>query len=277
MRSDGRNYAEMEDADLADLFRLRDPGAVRYIATRNNQQLFRAAWAVLKDRSEAEDAVQTGYLKAFAAIDTFEGRSKLSTWLTRIVINEALTRRRSARRRARLTGDADTLGAESGSADTGHNPAGHATPEQHVANAQLQKALEQALDRLPDIYRIVFILREIEGMTVDETAIVLDTLPATIKTRFFRARQMLQAQLASIDRTNLEGFLTFAGDACSALTARLTDLIAPQSPGAYSPFCSFATEYAHVVDHHAFTQFRMASVQSDPDRGGKRGDQILLP
>lgn len=229
MRSDARDYAEMEDADLVDLFRARDSGAVRFIATRNNQRLFRAAWAVLKDNGEAEDAVQSGYLKAFAAIDDFEGRSKLSTWLTRIVINEALTRRRSARRRAPLIGEADASGTEPGRAEGARYPAHQTTPEHHVANIQLQRTLEQALDRLPDIYRIVFMLREIEGMTVDETAVALDILPATVKTRFFRARKMLKAQLASVDRTDLDGFLTFAGAACSSFTDRLVDLIAAPS------------------------------------------------
>lgn len=230
MRSDRLDYAELEEADLADLFRARDSGAVRFIATRHNQQLFRAAWAILRDSGEAEDAVQSGYLKAFAAIETFEGRSKLSTWLTRIVINEALTRRRSTRRRATFVGDATTIAAESGSADDAHHPADQPNPEHHVANAQLQKILEQALDRLPDIYRIVFILREIEGMTVDEAAVALDILPATIKTRFFRARHMLQADLASVDRTELDAFLTFAGDACTSLTARVAELITAQVP-----------------------------------------------
>lgn len=229
MRSDALDYAEMDDADLADLFRARDSGAVRFIATKNNQRLFWAAWAVLKDSGEAEDAVQSGYLKAFAAIDSFEGRSKLSTWLTRIVINEALTRRRSARRRAPLIGEAGALGTESGRAEGARYPVGQPTPEHYVANRQLQRTLEQALERLPDIYRIVFILREIEGMTVDEIAVALDILPATIKTRFFRARQMLQAQLASVDRTHLDGFLTFAGAACRSFTDRLADLIAAQS------------------------------------------------
>ncbi|MBX9730353.1 MAG: RNA polymerase sigma factor [Sphingomonas sp.] len=228
MRSDALDYAEMEDADLADLFRAGDSGAVRFIATRHNQRLFRAAWAVLKDSGEAEDAVQSAYLKAFAAIDSFEGRSKLSTWLTRIVINEALTRRRSARRRAPHIGETEALGIESGRAVQVRYPGGQPTPEHHVANVQLQKTLEEALNRLPDIYRIVFILREIEGMTIDEAAVALDILPATVKTRFFRARQMLQAQLASVERTDLDDFLTFAGAACSALTDRLADLIAAQ-------------------------------------------------
>ncbi|KPF77633.1 hypothetical protein IP88_05705 [alpha proteobacterium AAP81b] len=225
MRSVGLDYAEMADADLADLFRARDSGAVRFIATRNNQRLFRAAWAVLRDSSEAEEAVQSGYLKAFAAIDSFQGRSKLSTWLTRIVINEALARRRSARRRAALVGAAGASGPERGEADDVPHPAGLPTPEHHVAKLRLQKVLAQALAQLPDIYRTVFVLREIEGMTVDETALALDVLPATIKTRFYRARQLLQAQLTSVDRHELEGFLTFAGDACSALTARLVDRI----------------------------------------------------
>lgn len=228
MRVEELDYAGLNDADLVDLFRARDSGAVRFIAAKNNQRLFRAAWAVLKDSAEAEDAVQSGYLKAFAAIESFEGRSKLSTWLTRIVINEALSQRRSTRRRATRLAEDDTGGAEAGLADGGTFPPDQPTPERHVANVQLQQALELALDRLPEIYRMVFILREIEGMTVDETSAALDVLPATIKTRFFRARQMLQAQLASIDRTELDGFLTFGEDVCSALTARLTDLIAAQ-------------------------------------------------
>ncbi|KPF85982.1 hypothetical protein IP83_08280 [Novosphingobium sp. AAP93] len=204
------------------MFRARDAGAVRYVATCNNQRLFRAAWAVLRDSAEAEDAVQSAYLKAFAAIDTFEGRSKLSTWLTRIVINEARVRRRSARRRAALLGHAMPPGTDIGEeVDTAYQ-----TPEQHVANVQLRKALEQALGSLPQIYRTVFILREIEGMTVEETAAALDILPATVKTRLFRARHMLQARLSSLDRTAVKGVLAFGGKICAALTARVLLVIA---------------------------------------------------
>lgn len=228
MRSDEPDYAGMEDADLADLFRARDAGAVRYIATRNNQQLFRAAWAILRDHGDAEDAVQSGYLKAFAAIDSFQGRSKLSTWLTRIVINEALIRHRSARRRASTASNADAPGTPSGQSGGAHAAIDQPSPEHHVANVQLQKAIEQALRRLPDIYRVVFILREIEGMTVDEAAFALDVLPATIKTRLFRARQMLQAELGSVDRTELADFLGFAGAACASMTLRIADRIASQ-------------------------------------------------
>src|SRR5688500_15802874 len=88
-----------DDETLAKLVARRDPDAVRLVTQRNNQRLFRVAWSILKDLAEAEDALQSAYLRAFGAIGTFEGRSSLSTWLTRIVINEALGRQRARRRR----------------------------------------------------------------------------------------------------------------------------------------------------------------------------------
>jgi RNA polymerase sigma-70 factor, ECF subfamily len=93
------DYERASDVELCRLVARRDPHAVRLITSRNNQRLHRAAWSVLKNRAEAEDAVQDGYLKAFARIGEFAGASSLSTWLTRIVINEALERRRTAERR----------------------------------------------------------------------------------------------------------------------------------------------------------------------------------
>lgn len=131
-------------------------------------------------------------------------------------------RRRSARRRAASLGHAMPPGTDIGE----EVDAAYQTPEQHVANVQLRKALEQALGSLPQIYRTVFILREIEGMTVEETAAALDILPATVKTRLFRARHMLQARLSSLDRTALKGVLAFDGKICAALTARVLLAIA---------------------------------------------------
>lgn len=94
-------YADLGDLALAGLVLARDADAARHLLTANNQRLFRAAWSILLDRGEAEDAVQEGYLKAFAALATFKGESALSTWLTRIVVNEALERKRRAGRRRR--------------------------------------------------------------------------------------------------------------------------------------------------------------------------------
>src|SRR6059058_2325694 len=94
-----RDYRRVSDAELARLCAARDRGAIQHVITANNQRLFRTAWSILRNRSEAEEAVQAAYLSAFARIGAFEGRSALSTWLTRIVINEALGRRRAAERR----------------------------------------------------------------------------------------------------------------------------------------------------------------------------------
>src|SRR5215207_9697697 len=104
------DYEKLDDLELARRFGARDPVALRLITARNNQRLFRTAWSILKSRSEAEDAVQSAYLRAFAAAGEFEGRSSLSTWLTRIVINEALGRKRAAKRRlANLDGASVTI------------------------------------------------------------------------------------------------------------------------------------------------------------------------
>ena len=96
------DHEALSDLELARRVGARDAAALRIITSRNNQRLYRAAWSILKDRAEAQDAVQDGYLKALDAIEAFEGRSSLSTWLTRIVVNEALARKRSANRRSRL-------------------------------------------------------------------------------------------------------------------------------------------------------------------------------
>lgn len=220
---DKRDYVELDESELVALFRSGDAGAIRFIATANNQRLFRAAWAVLKDSAEAEDAVQSGYLKAFAAIESFEGRSKLSTWLTRIVINEALARLRSARRHAAR---AEQMASAARHADALYGTTPPPTPDQYAEQAELRVLLEQAIARLPVGYRVAFVLREIEGMTVDEVAAALNVLPATVKVRHFRARRMLQADLAPVAHDVLDGSLPFGGAICLALTERVSALIA---------------------------------------------------
>jgi RNA polymerase sigma-70 factor (ECF subfamily) len=211
----------MDDVNLARLIGSRDAQAVRLVTTRNNQRMFRSAWSILKHRADAEDAVQTAYLRAFAAIETFEGRSSLSTWLTRIVINEALGRRRAAKRRlAQLDGSSVTVlddyreklmrGSTSGT-----------SPETEVARMQVRRLLEDAISALPAGFRLVFVLREIEGMTVEETAEALGLKPATVKTRFLRARRRLQEALAPELSAALADSFAFAGGDCEALTERV--------------------------------------------------------
>jgi RNA polymerase sigma-70 factor, ECF subfamily len=215
------DYEAMDDVKLARLVGTRDAQAVRLVTTRNNQRMFRAAWSILKHRADAEDAVQTAYLKAFDAIESFEGRASLSTWLTRIVINEALGRRRAAnRRREQLDGTSVTV-LEDYREKLMRGSTSGTSPETEVARTQVRRLLEDAISALPAGFRLVFVLREIEGMTVEATAEALDLKPATVKTRLLRARRRLQDALAPELKSALADSFAFAGGDCETLTERV--------------------------------------------------------
>ena len=208
-----RNAVWEQDLRLAQRCSAREGAAIRELTGANNQRLFRAAWSILKDRAEAEEAVQSGYLKAFAALDGFAGHSSLSTWLTRIVVNEALGRRRSAARRKAMLEDEGVA-----MLDEYREPA---RPDALIAREQLRRMIEQAVASLPEIFRTVFVLRAVEGLSVEETAEVLGVAPATIKTRLLRARRRLQEALEPDVRSALQGVFPFAGADCEAMTGRL--------------------------------------------------------
>lgn len=214
------DYATLSDGELASRIAARDVAAVRLVTGRNNQRLFRTAWSILKDRSEAEEAVQDGYLKAFDAIGTYAGRSSLSTWLTRIVVNEALTRRRRAQRRIRMLNQESVLVLEEYREKL---MAGSVTqsPEKALMRRQIAKLLETAIARLPDIFRPVFVLREIEGLSVEDTAEALQIPEETVKTRLFRARRRLQKELDPELCAALSETFPFAGADCEAMTERV--------------------------------------------------------
>ncbi|HWI75868.1 MAG TPA: RNA polymerase sigma factor [Sphingomicrobium sp.] len=218
------DFAALDDVALARLCGRRDREAVRHVVTANNQRLFRAAWSILKDRAEAEEAVQAGYLSAFTAIDKFEGRSSLSTWLTRIVINEALGRLRSQRRRReQLENEGVTL------METYRERLAQASaeppPDVSVAREQLRLLIERSVADLPDNFRSVFVLREIEGLSVDDTAEALGIPAATVKTRLHRARAKLQQALAPEVKGAFSGSFPFAGADCAAMTERVLEAL----------------------------------------------------
>ena len=210
----------LTEIELAERCRARDRDAIRAIVTANNQRLFRAAWSILKDRSEAEEAVQSAYLSAFDSLDTFEGRSSLSTWLTRIVINESLGRLRAQkRRRDHLEGAGVAVLEDYREALMGGSEA--RPPDAALAREQMRLLLEQAVSALPEAFRTVFVLREVEGLTGEETAEVLDLPVATVKTRLHRARRKLQQILAPRIGNALSETFPFAGADCAALTERV--------------------------------------------------------
>ena len=220
LKRNNSDYATLSDCELASRIAAKDVAAVRLVTGRNNQRLYRTAWSILKDRSEVEEAVQDSYMTGFAAIGTFAGRSSLSTWLTRIVVNEALSRRRRAQRWSRLLNQELILVLE----EYGEKlMAGSVTqsPEKVLMRRQIAKLLEMAIARLPDTFRPVFVLREIEGLSVEDTAEALQIPEETVKTRLFRARRRLQKELDPELCNALSETFPFAGADCEAMTGRV--------------------------------------------------------
>lgn len=215
------DYEHLTDLELAACVARKEPLAVRLVTRRNNQRLFRAAWSILRNRTEAEDCVQEAYVRAFAAIESFGGHSSLSTWLTRIVINEALTRKRSSERRSVALNANSVLVMDEYREKLMGSPERRSTPEAAIMRKQLAKLLESAVAQLPEDFRLVFVLREIEGLSVEETAETLQILPDTVKTRFLRARRRLQRMIDPELRGALGEAFPFAGADCEALTEKL--------------------------------------------------------
>jgi RNA polymerase sigma-70 factor (ECF subfamily) len=174
--------AEHSEAELVAGAKRGDEAAIRAIIRIYNQSLFRLARGILAD-DEAEDALQEAYLSAFRGIAEFRGEASLRTWLGRIVVNAA--RERLRRRGKTVLLDIDDVIA--------FPRAAGGDPESKMAQDQVRKLLEQAIDELPPAFRSVAIARLIEEMSVEETAAVLDLRPETVKTRLHRARRLLQA------------------------------------------------------------------------------------
>jgi len=214
------DYNALGDAALARLCAARDREAICHVITANNQRLFRAAWSILKTRQDAEEAVQAAYLSAFASMGTFEGRSALSTWLTRIVVNEALGRRRAEQRRRRHF-EQEGVAVLDQYREALMRGSDAERPDVAVAREQIRKLLEEAVAELPETFRTVFVLREIEGMSSEDTAEVLGVPVATVKTRLFRGRRRLQQMLAPELANVFGGTFPFAGNDCAALTERV--------------------------------------------------------
>ena len=205
-------------AELAAQAARGDHAAFEALMRRYNRMLFRTARAILRDDAEAEDALQEAYLQAYRALGTFRGDAELSTWLARIVANEALQRLRKHARRAEIVPLQPAADAELEQvSDTQADKA----PELGAARAEMRRLLESQIDALPDAYRAVFMLRAVEELSVEETAAVLHLEPATVRTRLFRARSMLREALAQKIDLACEDAFSFAGERCDRVVARV--------------------------------------------------------
>ena len=197
--------ALLSEAELARLCAARDESAVRELTNRYNQRLFRIARSILRQDADAEDAVQDAYVKAIQSIGSFRGDSALGTWLTRITINEALGR---LRRRAREVADVPERST-------------YETPERVMGNEQTRALIERAIDTLPDDFRVAFVARMVEGLSIQETADLLEIRPETVKTRVHRARARLRAELESHVSPAIRDAYAFDGERCARMTERV--------------------------------------------------------
>lgn len=208
-----------DDADIALRIASGDHHAFELMMRQYNRPLYRTARSILRDDAEAEDVLQEAYLLAYRGIGKYRGESSLATWLTRIVVNEAIARSRKTSRRAqiiRLDGDAD---ADIDNGESDMHDATQEQPEQAAIRAEARRLLERKIDALPENFRTVFVLRAVEEMTVEETASCLGIPDATVRTRFFRARSMLRESLSRELDLAMDGVFGFDGARCDRIVA----------------------------------------------------------
>lgn len=180
---------------------------------RHNERVYRAARAIIKDESEAEDIMQQAYVNAYSHLRQFDGRSQFSTWLIRIAIHEALAR---ARRRGRyINMDPD----QTSGLTVGTSMASTPDPERLAFSRELGALMESAIDRLPDGAREVFVLRTVEGMSTEEVADALDVSEAVVKTRLSRARATLRRELSAQTEAVASDTFRFLRPRCDRVVA----------------------------------------------------------
>lgn len=220
------DYEKMSEAELVGYARAGQQDAFRVIMQRCNQRLFRIARGVVRDDVEAEDVLQEAYTRAFAHLDGFREQSSVLTWLTSVTLNEA--RGRLRKRRATVGVDAIEAAQQTGAEIILLNSATPIeSPESSAARSQMRLLIERAVDDLPAPFRIVFILREIEELSVEETAVNLGLPAATVKTRLHRARRLLRKRLSERFDAALTEAFPFLGALCQRLTSRVLARLAP--------------------------------------------------
>jgi RNA polymerase sigma-70 factor (ECF subfamily) len=215
--------ADAPDAELAVRIAAGEHAAFEALMRRHNRALFRTARAILRDDAEAEDALQEAYLQAYRAIGTYRAEAKLSTWLARIVANEALMRVRKRARRAEI------VPMQAGVSETEINEIPddnmNETPERSAQRTEMRRLLEAQIDALPDDYRVVFVLRAVQELSVEETAEALGIPQATVRTRLFRARSLLREGLATKIDVACEEAFSFAGERCDRIVANVLERV----------------------------------------------------
>ncbi|HEV8644510.1 MAG TPA: RNA polymerase sigma factor [Burkholderiales bacterium] len=215
--------SDVPDAEFARRIASGDHLAFEVLMRKHNRMLYRTARAILRDDADAEDALQLAYLSAYRSIGGFRGESRLSTWLTRIVVNEAMMRVRRRGREAMVV-PLESVSDEEGNIMTSEGIAvAGERPELAAMRSQMRTLIERKIDALPEAFRTVFVLRALEELSVEDTAASLRIPEATVRTRFFRARSLLRESLAREMDSAVEEAFAFAGDRCDRIVNGVLD------------------------------------------------------
>ncbi len=206
------------DAELVEWAIAGQDAAFAQIMRRYNRLLFRSARSILKNDDDTQDALQEAYLHAWRALGSFRSDARLSTWLVRIVVNEALGRlRRTGVQPAQVVPLHATVDADGDIPEMQMQGNPDEQPESAAMRTQIRQQIERRIDALPDSFRSVFMLRAVEELSVEETALALDIPEATVRSRFFRARGLLREGLSrDIDLAIGDAF-SFAGPRCDRI------------------------------------------------------------
>ena len=202
-------FAALSDEEVVSRVLAGDTALYEIIIRRYNQRLYRVVRSILRDDSEAEDVMQDAYVRAYEHLNQFAGRAQFRTWLTRIAVHEALARVERARRFDRpipkddFEGDVMELFA-----------APQRTPEQQAADSEVRVMIETAVANLPDLYRSVFMLRDVENLSIEEVAEILDLSQSTVKVRLHRARRALRKTIFNQAGQQLTGAFPFEATRC---------------------------------------------------------------
>jgi RNA polymerase sigma-70 factor (ECF subfamily) len=209
------------DADVVQRVLAGDIAAFELLMRRHNQRVYRAIRAILRDDSETEDVMQETYVRAYEHLAQFEGRAQFSTWITRIAVNEAI-KRAAARRKLDPLDEGFAAGEEQVMPAFQHSTA---TPETNASQNELKSILEQAVLALPDGYRAVVMLRDIEDMSTADAAEVLSLTEANVKVRLHRAHAMLRDELLNMTRTASPQAFGFHATRCDRVVAAVMERI----------------------------------------------------
>jgi len=219
------------DPELFARARDGDERAVRTLVRRHNRLLFRMARGVLRDDAEAEDVVQETYIRAFTGKASFRDEASFSTWLVRIARNEALGRLRRRRPTTDLSALATGDDQNGGSLIMFPTSQGQASPESDTGRTEMRRMLAREVDGLSEPFRLVFILRDVEGLSTEETASCLSIRPETVKTRLHRARSQIRKAIEKRLTADFTGLFPFDGARCADMADRVVERLRQERMG----------------------------------------------